>query len=83
MEAGRNGGNRQELHEVIREHSMTAWAAMREGKANPLAELIAQDGRITTYVDSEQIPELLRGEGHIGDAPERARNMANIIKESI
>ena len=83
MEAGRNGGNRQELHEVIREHSMTAWAAIREGKANPLAELIAQDERITAYVELEQIPDLLKGEGHIGDAPERARNLAKMIKESV
>jgi adenylosuccinate lyase len=83
MEAGRRGGNRQELHEVIREHSMTAWAAMREGKANPLADLIANDARITAFVDSNQLPELLRAEKHIGDAPERARNMAQIIRESI
>jgi adenylosuccinate lyase len=83
MEAGRNGGNRQELHEIIREHSMTAWAAMREGKANPLADLITNDERITAFVDGSQIPELLRAEGHIGDAPERARNMVRIIRESV
>jgi adenylosuccinate lyase len=83
MEAGRNGGNRQELHEVIREHSMTAWGAIREGKANPLADLVANDARITAFVDSTRIPELLRAERHIGDAPERARNMASIIREAI
>ena len=83
MEAGRNGGNRQELHEVIREHSMTAWAAMREGKENPLAELISRDERITAYVDKADIPNLLRAEEHIGDAPERARNIAATIREAI
>lgn len=83
MEAARKGGNRQELHEVIRQHSMTAWAAMREGKSNPLAALIAADERVTSLVDAAQISELLRAEGHIGDAPERARNLANKIRNSL
>jgi len=83
MEAARKGGNRQELHEVIRQHSMTAWAAMREGKSNPLAALIASDERVTSLVDAAQISELLRAEGHIGDAPERARNLANKIRNSL
>ncbi len=83
MEGARKGGNRQELHEVIRQHSMTAWAAMREGKSNPLAALIAADERVTSLVDAAQISELLRAEGHIGDAPERARNLANKIRNSL
>jgi adenylosuccinate lyase len=83
MEAGRNGGNRQALHEVIREHSMTAWAAMREGKPNPLADLISNDKRITAFVASAKIPDLLRADDHIGDAPERARNMVKSIREVI
>ncbi|MDQ7024765.1 MAG: adenylosuccinate lyase [Anaerolineae bacterium] len=83
MEAGRNGRNRQELHEIIRKHSMTAWAAMREGKPNPLADLIANDERITAFVASAKIPELLRADDHIGDAPERARNMVKSIREIV
>lgn len=83
MEAVRKGGDRQELHEIIRQHSMTAWAAMREGKPNPLADLIAADERLTSLVDAAQIPELLRADGHIGDAPERARNLANKIRNNL
>ncbi|MCA9916054.1 MAG: adenylosuccinate lyase, partial [Anaerolineae bacterium] len=83
MEAVRNGGDRQELHEVIRQHSMTAWAAMREGKPNPLSALIAADERVTSLVNAAQIPELLRAENHVGDAPERARNLANCIREGV
>ncbi len=37
MEAVKAGGDRQELHEVIREHSLVAWDALRRGEANPLA----------------------------------------------
>ncbi len=83
MEAVRRGGNRQELHEVIRQHSMTAWDAMREGQPNPLAQLIADDERVTSFVGAAQIPALLDAEDHVGDAPERARNMAKSIREAM
>ncbi|MBO6015415.1 MAG: adenylosuccinate lyase [Lachnospiraceae bacterium] len=44
MDAVKAGGNRQELHERIRELSMVAGANVkREGKENNLLELIAQD----------------------------------------
>jgi adenylosuccinate lyase len=81
MEAVRQGGNRQELHEVIREHSMTAWSALRAGDDNPLVDLFQGDARITALVDASEIPELLRADAHIGDAPERARNLADAIRD--
>ncbi len=83
MEAARRGGNRQDLHEVIREHSLTAWEAIRSGRANPLAELLAGDERITTWVSVAALPELLNAEGHIGSAPERARMLARQIHETL
>jgi adenylosuccinate lyase len=83
MEAVRSGGNRQDLHEVIREHSMTAWSAMQMGQANPLADLICGDARISAFVDAQRIPELLRAEAHIGDAPERAQRIATRIRARI
>ena len=44
MDAVKAGGDRQELHERIRELSMVAGANVkREGKENNLLELIAQD----------------------------------------
>ncbi|HEY5348555.1 MAG TPA: adenylosuccinate lyase, partial [Candidatus Lustribacter sp.] len=41
MEAARAGGNRQELHEVIRGAAMEAWAALARGEDNPLAQTLA------------------------------------------
>jgi adenylosuccinate lyase len=73
MEAVRSGGDRQQLHEVIREHSLTAWEALRHEKVNPLVELLSKDERITQFVPAHRVPELLRAEGHIGDAAERAK----------
>lgn len=83
MEAVRKGGNRQELHEVIREHSMTAWAAMQRGEPNPLGDLLANDERMNSLVGAGAIPQWLQAESHIGDAPERARNLANQIRETL
>lgn len=83
MEAVRAGGDRQYLHELIREHSLTAWQALREGRQNPLAELLCADTRIISLVSPERIRELLRADQHIGDAPERARALAWSIRQTL
>ena len=43
MEAVKRGGNRQELHERIRQHSMAATARMKEGEPCDLLERLAGD----------------------------------------
>ncbi len=83
MEAVRQGGNRQELHAVIREHSLAAWAALREGQPNPLAGLLSADECITQLVAAERVPDLLRADTYVGDAPQRAREMAATVRASI
>jgi adenylosuccinate lyase len=83
MEAGKLGADRQELHEVIRENAMRAYDALAAGDANPLARLLADDERITQWVDPAEVRKLLDPSVHIGDAPERARRLANRIKETL
>jgi adenylosuccinate lyase len=83
MAAARAGGDRQALHEVIREHSLTAWAAVQRGDANLLAELLVNDARITTHVSSEGARALLDASHYVGDAPERAKVLARKIKEEL
>lgn len=83
MEAARQGGDRQELHEVIREHSLVAWDALKAGKENPLAETLSSDARITRYMAPDKVRELLDASGHVGDAPERARRMASEIRKEL
>ncbi len=43
MKATVAGGDRQELHERIRRHSLEAWAAVERGEDNPLAERLLAD----------------------------------------
>lgn len=80
MEAVRAGGDRQELHEILREHSLAAWAAVRLGRPNPLAQALADDPRIAALVSVSQV---LRAEDYIGDAPERARALAALVRQTI
>lgn len=83
MEASRAGGDRQVLHEVLRDQAMVAWAAVGRGDNNPLPELLAGDVRITRWVPAERLPALLDARTHVGDAPERARRMAALMRAAI
>lgn len=80
MEAVRKGGNRQELHEVIREHSLAAWDTLRTGGENPLKEKLSSDSRITTHLSVELLRDLLRADAYVGDAPQRAKTLAAQIR---
>jgi adenylosuccinate lyase len=83
MAAARAGGDRQALHEVIREHSLVAWAAVQRGDANPLADLLVNDDRITALVSRDDALALLDASHYVGDAPERAKVLARKIKEEL
>lgn len=83
MAAARAGGDRQALHEVIRELSLSAWAAVQAGEANPLAETLAGDPRLTCWLAPADIRELMVATGHIGDASARASAMTRAIRERI
>ncbi len=73
------GAHRQEMHEVIREHSMEAWAEVQAGRANPLVEALCADARITRYLDPQTARPLLDACDYVGDAPQRARLIASKI----
>lgn len=80
MECVRRGGNRQILHEVIREHSMAAWQAVQQGQVNPLQQHLSNDHRIIQWVDVWEISALLDASQHIGDAAQRARELAEKLR---
>jgi adenylosuccinate lyase len=81
--AAKAGANRQELHESIRRASMQAWEAIARGEVNPLARILADDESISQYIDPAEIRSRLDPSTHIGDAPERAENLAKQIVETI
>jgi adenylosuccinate lyase len=81
MELARAGADRQAMHEVIREQSMAAWAAIEAGESNPLAELLAADPAVLHYLPGERILELMDAADYVGDAPVRARALAAKIRD--
>jgi adenylosuccinate lyase len=83
MEAARAGGDRQELHEAIRENAMTAYAALERGETNPLSQLLSDDERIVRYLDPAEVRSQLDPSTHVGDAPARARRLAQRIRTTI
>jgi adenylosuccinate lyase len=85
MELVKAGADRQAMHEVIRQHSLAAWDAVQGDAAqkNPLPDLLAADPTILDYVSGEQVRMLLDARGYVGDAPQRARDMAARIRQAI
>lgn len=79
MEGVRAGGDRQELHEVLRSAAMESWSAIAQGKDNPLGRLLTEEHELTSRVDPAEIRRMLDPTRHIGTAAERARKLAERI----
>lgn len=70
MEGVKRGGDRQELHELIRVHSMEAGKQVKvEGLENDLIERITNDSSFD--IDREKLMEILDPKNFIGFAPEQ------------
>ncbi len=70
MEAVKHGGNRQELHEVIRRHSMAAVRRVKEeGAENDLLERLKSDPAFACI--REQFDSLVNPRAFVGRAPEQ------------
>lgn len=74
MEAVKKGGDRQELHERIREHSMAAGARVKdEGLNNDLLERIAADE--VFGLSLETIKDLLKPDDYIGRSADQTEEL--------
>ena len=79
MDAVKMGGDRQELHERIRVHSMAAGRVVKEeGKPNDLLSRIAGDPAFGMTM--EQLKALMKPEDFVGRAP---RQVENFIKNDV
>lgn len=80
MELVKAGANRQEMHELLREYSMTAWNVIADGAPNPLIDDLSADDTINKYLPGERVRTLLNASEYVGDAPERALALAKEIR---
>ena len=73
MDAVKKGGNRQELHERIRVHSMEAGKMVKmEGKQNDLLQRIANDNMFGLTM--EELEAIMIPENFVGIAPEQTED---------
>lgn len=73
MAAVHAGADRQAAHEWLREASLTAWEAVREGRENSLTKTLAEDPRLTVFLTPDQVGELMDAADYVGTAAARAR----------
>jgi adenylosuccinate lyase len=83
MAAVKAGASRQDMHELIREQAMRAWEAVRSGEPNPLAANLRLDTGLLKFLSPAQVDELMNYADHLGDAPQRTRELAEAIKAVI
>lgn len=85
MELVKAGADRQEMHEVIRRHSMVAWEFIQQDTAarNPLPDRLAADPAIQAFLPAVRVQDLMDASGYVGDAPERARTMATLLRTAV
>ena len=78
MDAVKRGGDRQELHEKIRQHSMAASIVVKEeGGENDLLERIANDKSFG--VTLEELEAILQPSKYVGRAPQQTTDFLNEV----
>ena len=83
MDAVKRGGDRQELHEKIRQYSMEAGRNVKvEGKENNLLALIAENSEFG--MTEEEIRAVLKPENFVGRSPEQVDDfLSDVVKPSL
>jgi adenylosuccinate lyase len=82
MQAVKKGGDRQELHEKIREYSMVAGANVKQkGLENNLMDLIADDDSF--MLDMDELKSIMKPESYIGRAPQQTEEFVNEVVKPI
>lgn len=82
MEAVKRGGDRQELHERIRVHSMEAAKKVKvEGQKNDLIERIAEDPAFNLNID--ELRAVLEPKNYVGRAPSQVEEFINDVVKPI
>jgi adenylosuccinate lyase len=83
MVLARAGADRLKMHQVLRKHALQAWSAVREGKSNPMIELVSTDPNLLEFITKKEISRAMEGSAYLGDAAERAKNLSDKIKIEI
>jgi adenylosuccinate lyase len=80
---GKAGADRQQMHELLRKHAMTAWEAISKGQPNPLIGLICLDAEFLRFYNAEELQDFLNVSGYLGNAAHRARAFAQFVNNQL
>lgn len=81
MVLGKNGADRQEMHEIIRNCSLEAWEEVQEGRENNLSLILSENQRIREYLNRDEILSLLDASTYVGDAVTRTEMIIERAKK--
>jgi adenylosuccinate lyase len=83
MALAKAGADRQTMHERLREHANRAWQTIQAGQPNPLTENLSQDAELLRFLPAEELRSLMDASRYLGDAMQRARRMAEEIRQAL
>jgi adenylosuccinate lyase len=83
MALSKSGADRQAMHERLRKHALSAWSSIREGCPNPLVDLVTHDQVFTGYLSQDELQVLLDARQYVGNAPQRAHDLVNVIRQAV
>jgi adenylosuccinate lyase len=83
MALSKAGADRQAMHERLRELAMSAWRSVELGRENPLTSMVSSEPDFLEFLSDEQIITLLDANKYLGNAPDRAKEMSQSIREMV
>ncbi len=83
MAMAKAGADRQETHEKLRSHALSAWDALRSQGENPLKNRLLHDSFFHKVLGADNIEKLMEIQGYLGDAPLRAKAFASIVRAQL
>ena len=83
MALSKKGADRQETHELLRNHAMQSWQTIKKGEKNPLTILLSQDTVVTKWLKPSEIEELIDVSSYTGISSIAAREMVVTIHKAL
>jgi adenylosuccinate lyase len=83
MAAVKNGGNRQKLHEILRNYSLESWDVIKNGGDNPLPNILTSSTILREYLSKEEIESKLDVRSHVGFAEKKSIALSKSIRAEI
>jgi adenylosuccinate lyase len=83
MALSKSGADRQVMHDHLRQLAMDAWREVQAGQPNPLTGQIVKDTVLLGYLPETSLQALMDVHAYLGDAPQRARGLAQQIRNEL